>query len=126
MSDPAQPSLTPKLAAYIITLDEEAHIKAAVSSLRQVTANVLVLDSGSADTTRALAEAAGAVVRIREFDSYPEQRDAAVREAARLFKVEWVFALDADERVTAELAGEIRTKLPESKADIYLITLQPI
>jgi glycosyltransferase involved in cell wall biosynthesis len=63
----------------------------------------IVVDSGSGDATRAIAEAAGARVVVRAFDGYRSQKDHAVGLAAH----DWVLCLDADERVDERLRASI-------------------
>lgn len=93
-----------RLTAVILTLNETRHIADCIASL-QFADEVLVLDSHSTDETAALAEAAGARVMQRKFDHYPGQRNAALEALAG--QTEWVLFVDADERVTPELAREI-------------------
>ena len=62
-----------------------------------------MVDSGSTDDTRALAEAAGARVLVRPFDGFRSQKQFAVDQAAH----DWVLCLDADERVSPELKASI-------------------
>lgn len=66
--------------------------------------DVVVLDSGSTDGTAGAARAAGARVFERRFDNFAGQRNFAHREIP--FRHPWVFHLDADERMTPELAAE--------------------
>jgi glycosyltransferase involved in cell wall biosynthesis len=63
-----------------------------------------VLDSGSIDQTSAIAQAAGARVIVRAFTHFADQRNFALDTVA--FKNEWVFHLDADEKLTPELIRE--------------------
>ncbi len=62
-----------------------------------------MVDSGSTDDTRAIAEAAGARVLVRPFDGFRSQKQFAVDQAAH----DWVLCLDADERVSPELKASI-------------------
>ena len=64
-----------------------------------------MLDSESTDATVSLAEKAGAVVTIRPFDGYASQRNFGLKLP---YKHDWVMILDADERVTPELAVEMQ------------------
>jgi glycosyltransferase involved in cell wall biosynthesis len=98
----------PSLTAIVLTLDEERHLPACLSSLRQVTDDIIVLDSGSRDRTVEIAEAAGACVRTRPFTGYASQRNAALELAPT---AEWVLFLDADERLTAAGASELHARL---------------
>jgi glycosyltransferase involved in cell wall biosynthesis len=91
------------LSAVIITLDEEANVPGALESVRFCDER-LVVDWGSRDGTRAVAEAAGArVVEGGDWPGFVAGRNAALDAAAH----DWVFALDADERVTPRLRDEI-------------------
>jgi len=113
-----------RLAAYVLTLDEEAHVTAAVTSLRQVTDHVLVVDSGSADATVEVAARAGAEVCVRPFDSFEKQRNFAVQSVVERFDPEWILTIDADERLSAGLAEEIAGAVvsPAGKAvDAYVM-----
>ena len=94
------------VSATVITLNEAANIAACLASLRWAD-EVLVVDSGSTDGTVDLARAAGARVITREWPGYAAQKDFAASEAAH----DWILSVDADERVTTELADEIRRTL---------------
>jgi glycosyltransferase involved in cell wall biosynthesis len=96
----------PKVTATIITLNEEAHIEAAIRSLAWAD-EVIVVDSGSTDRTVPLAEAAGARVATRAWTGWIDQKNYA----AQLASHEWIFSLDADERVTPDLVTELRALL---------------
>lgn len=94
-----------KLNAIILTRNESAHIVACIKTLRFADA-ILVFDSFSEDDTVALAEQAGAGVIQHPFENYASQRNAAL--AAVTEQADWVLFVDADERVTPELAAEVR------------------
>jgi len=95
-----------KLAAIVLTKNEERNIVACLESLRWAD-GLIVLDSLSTDRTTQLAEEAGARVLTRPFDHYAAQRNAALEAA----DAEWVLFVDADERVTPALADEVREKV---------------
>ncbi|QNN69278.1 glycosyltransferase family 2 protein [Thermomonas carbonis] len=67
--------------------------------------DVVVLDSGSTDATVEIAQARGARVITRPFDSFAGQRNHAMEHAQ--FKHSWVLHLDADEVVTEVLREEL-------------------
>lgn len=92
------------LSAFIITLNEEDRLGPAIESLKPLTGDIVVVDSGSSDGTVALAERMGARVVHNDFPGYGPQK----RFAESLCANDWVLNLDADERVTPELAAEIR------------------
>lgn len=96
----------PGLSVTIITLDEADHIAAAIDSVSWAD-EVIVVDSGSRDGTADLARAKGARVVVRDWPGYVEQKN----HAATLATNDWILSLDADERVPAPLANEIRELL---------------
>jgi len=97
------PGVVP-LSAVLIAQNEEANIGDALASVAFCD-DLVVVDSGSTDRTRAIAEAAKARVVVNApWPGFVAQRDFAVRTACH----DWVLALDADERVGTELRAEIQ------------------
>jgi glycosyltransferase involved in cell wall biosynthesis len=108
-----------KVTAAIITLDEEENIRAACESVSWAD-EILVVDSGSTDRTVELARGCGARVVERAWPGFAEQKQFAATEARN----DWVFSLDADERVSPELRRSIEDLLytPEERlADGYRV-----
>jgi len=92
------------ISVAIIARDEERHIAAAIDSARPIAAEMIVLlDARTRDGTAALARAHGADVQVETFRSHAAQRNLALHRCRH----PWVLFLDADERLTPELAGEI-------------------
>jgi glycosyltransferase involved in cell wall biosynthesis len=96
----------PAVSVTIITLNESAHIGAAIDSAAWAD-EVLVIDCGSSDDTVAIARGRGARTFSREWPGYIEQKNHAASRAAN----DWILSLDADERITPALADEIRRLL---------------
>lgn len=96
----------PKVTATVITLNEAAHIEACLASLAWAD-EVIVVDSGSTDGTPDRARSKGARVVVKDWPGYSNQKNFAAGEAAH----DWILSVDADERVTPELANEIRQLL---------------
>jgi len=91
-----------KISAVIIAFNEEDKIARAIESLKWAD-EILVVDSESADRTRAIAESLGARVIVQKWLGFSKQKQFAVDSAAN----DWVFSLDADEQVSDELKSEI-------------------
>ena len=106
-----------KLSAIIITKNEEAKISACLDSVAFCDERIVV-DCGSSDDTARLAAAAGAAVLTREWAGFGPQKNFALAQAAG----EWVLSIDADERVSAALAAEIRSAVASDAADGYEIS----
>ena len=92
-----------KLAAIVLTKNEEQHIGDCLASLAWADRRV-VFDSFSTDRTGEMARAHGAEVLEHPFSNYAAQRNAALQAV----EAEWIFFVDADERATPELAEEIK------------------
>jgi glycosyltransferase involved in cell wall biosynthesis len=95
----------------VITRNEAHQIGACVTALR-FASRVLVVDSGSDDGTGEAASAAGAEVVVHPFTDYASQRNFGLGRAT----TEWVLMIDADERVSPELAAEIARGIERAKA----------
>lgn len=88
------------ISGCIITLNEERNIAECIASVRALCDDVVVLDSGSTDSTRAIAEEAGARVFTQEYLGDGPQKNRAVE----LARHDWVLSIDADERLTPSCA----------------------
>lgn len=95
----------PGLSVCIITYNEVDRVGDCIDSV-QFCNDIIVVDSGSTDGTRELAEARGARVLQRPFDGYRTQKAFTVEQAQH----DWVLCLDADERVTDALRQAIETE----------------
>jgi glycosyltransferase involved in cell wall biosynthesis len=91
-----------KITALIITVNEEARIAEAIAGL-SCCDEVIVVDSGSSDRTRQIAEARGARVIEHTWEGYSKQKNFAAAQATN----DWILSIDADERLSIELANEI-------------------
>ncbi len=91
-----------KVSVCMITLNEEDHIREACESVSWADEIVLV-DSGSTDRTRQIAEECGARVFENAWPGFAAQREFATSHATH----DWIFSLDADERVSEELRASI-------------------
>jgi hypothetical protein len=94
------------ITACVIARDEEERLPECLASLGFCD-QVVVVDSGSRDRTRELAVAAGALVVENPWPGFAAQRNVALDHATG----DWVLEIDADERVSSELAAEIRAFL---------------
>ena len=105
-----------QLSVVIISKNEEKFIANAVESAL-FSDEVLILDSGSTDNTCAIAQQLGAKVLHQDWLGFGAQKNKAVELASN----DWVFVLDSDERITAELQSEILSTLQDPNANGYYI-----
>ena len=92
------------VSVFIITKNEADRIGETIRAVRDLTDDLVVVDSGSTDGTQAIAEEHGARVIFNEWPGYGPQK----RFAEDQCRHEWLLNLDADEVVSPGLAGEIR------------------
>jgi glycosyltransferase involved in cell wall biosynthesis len=92
------------LSVFIIARNEAARIEATIRAVRDLTDDLVVVDSGSTDGTQALAAELGARVIEREWPGYGPQKRFAEEQCRHV----WLLNVDADEVVPPELAQEIR------------------
>lgn len=105
-------SATP-VSAFIIACDEADRIAAAIESVRDWADEVIVIDSGSTDDTREIAATLGARVIENPWPGYGPQK----RFAEDQCRNDWLFNLDADEEVTADLAANIAALFAKGAPD---------
>jgi (heptosyl)LPS beta-1,4-glucosyltransferase len=96
----------PKLSVTVITKNEAADIAEALQSVAWAD-ELIVVDSRSDDETPAIARRHTDRVIVRDWPGYAAQKNYAASIASH----DWILSLDADERVTPELAREIQTVL---------------
>lgn len=94
------------VTATVITFNEAANLAAALESLAWAD-EIVVVDSESTDDTVAIARRFTDRVIVRPWPGYVAQKNFAAEQATH----DWIVSLDADERVSAPLAEEIRALL---------------
>lgn len=97
----------PDVSAAVLARDEERFLDDCLASLGWADELLVVVDSASRDGTLEIARRHTPHVHLRPFVSFPEQRNAALE----LARSQWVLFVDADERVSPELAAEVRQVL---------------
>lgn len=101
------------ISAVILTKNEEQNIEACIKGLRWCD-EVLVIDDNSTDKTVSIAEKLGAKVYVHNLENnFGEQRNFGLSKA----KGDWVFFVDADERVSESLTFEITSSLHQKNTD---------
>jgi len=101
----------PKLSVTVITRDEAANLAAALDSVAWAD-EIVVVDSESSDATVAIAQRYTNRVIVRSWPGYVDQKNRAAAEAT----YDWILSIDADERVSPELARDIRALIQHEPA----------
>jgi len=104
----------PRLGAIVITYREAANIGACLDGLAFCD-EIVVVDRGSDDGTQAIAREKGARVIEQAWLGYGPQKNFALAQTT----ADWVLSVDADERVGAALAAEIRAVIAAPAAEGY-------
>ncbi len=106
------------VSACLIVRDEERRLPDCLASIAFCD-EIVVVDSGSHDRTLEIARAAGAKVLERPWTGYAAQRNFALDHASH----DWVLEIDADERVSDPLRGEIETFVRSGRDDLDIAAI---
>jgi glycosyltransferase involved in cell wall biosynthesis len=98
------------LSVLIPTRNEEANLGDCLAGVAFAD-EIVVVDSGSTDGTESVARAAGARFLVHPFESHARQKNWGLDQVRN----PWVLILDADERVPADLAEEVRRVLRDDR-----------
>lgn len=111
----------PKLTVLVPCFNNESILRPCLASAAPVADELLVVDSGSTDQTRAIAGEFTDRILVHEYVNSATQKNWALPQAAH----EWVMVLDTDERLTPELQAEIQALLRQAPpCDGYRIRRQ--
>ena len=102
------------ISVVIITKNEADNITDCISNVRLVSDDIIVVDSGSTDTTVKLAEQAGARVIPIKWNGFGDARNIGAANA----RYDWILSVDADERVASDLALSIKNS---DKDDCHVV-----
>lgn len=114
----SEPSGKAPVSVLVLTYNEERNLPRCLESVAWAD-DVLVIDSFSTDRSVDIAEAYGARVLQRRFDTFAGQRNYGVEQGD--LRHPWVLHLDADEVVPPELEAELRWIATEGGADAYRV-----
>ena len=103
-----------RLTVIIPTFNEEHYIEDCLYSVKFAD-EIIVIDSFSTDKTVAIANRFNCKVVQRRFDIFSNQKNHALQFAS----YDWVLFVDADERITYKLQGEIKNVINTEKFTAY-------
>jgi glycosyltransferase involved in cell wall biosynthesis len=103
------------VSVILITKNEAANIRECLDSVSWAD-EIIVVDSGSTDGTADIARGVGAQVHVHaDWPGFGPQKNRALGYASK----DWIFSIDADERVTTELKAEIASAMSAASAEGY-------
>lgn len=112
-----------KISVVINTLNEEENLPRALSSIKNLADEIVVVDMESTDGTLEIAEKFGARVYTHKPVGYVEPaRNFAISKASG----DWIFILDADEEIPKTLSLKLKKIAEKAKADYFRIPRQNI
>ena len=92
------------LSIVYITLNAEKYLQESLTAAKQLSDQILIVDSGSTDNTLNIAKEMGSVAIQQDWLGFAAQKQLAIDSA----KTDWVLFLDADEVLSAEAITEIK------------------
>jgi len=103
------------LSVVVITYNEAKHIKRCLDSVQGLADEIIVVDSGSKDITKDIAQSCGAIVVHQDWLGFGEQKNFA----NNLTTNDWILSLDADEALSFELKEEISVVMKRPFYNVY-------
>lgn len=110
-----------KISAYFITLNEAKTIEAAIEAVSELD-EIIVVDSGSTDGTKEIAQRLGAKVIHQEWLGFAKQKAFALS----LCSNDWCFNIDGDEVISPEALDEIRNLVEQRSADAIRVPFEDV
>ena len=116
----ASESARPALSLCLIAKNEELMLPACLESIQNVVDEIIVVDTGSTDNTKKIAEQYGATVLDFEWiDDFAAARNFALEASHG----RWILLLDADERLSEGGGAAIRKAIEQNRIDCGLLPL---
>jgi glycosyltransferase involved in cell wall biosynthesis len=113
--------MSQRLALSMIVRNGEQDLPHCLQSVRGVVDEIVIADTGSTDSSVAIAESFGArVIHIPWTDDFAAARNAALDPVS----AEWVLSLDADEQLDEQTRSKIHSDIEVQNVDGYLVTIR--
>ncbi|RMF02891.1 MAG: glycosyltransferase [Chloroflexi bacterium] len=110
------PESWPSVSLCMIVRNEEANLADCIRSAGDFAAEVIVVDTGSTDRTVEIAKSLGARVKHFEWvDDFAAARNESMKDA----QGDWIFYLDADDRLSPEEVTRLKNVVASGLADAY-------
>lgn len=113
----APPSAWPSVSLCMIVKDEAANLAACLESVGDFAGEIIIVDTGSSDRTVEIAESFGAQVKhFAWVDDFAAARNESIKDA----RGEWIFWMDADDRLSPENLVRLKHAVASGQADAFL------
>lgn len=110
-----------KISACIIVKNEEELLPKCLESIKDLVNEIIIVDTGSTDKTKEIAEEHGAKIFDYEWDDdFSAARNYAISKATG----DWIFTIDADEYIEVEDIKTFKKMLPDIEQDTIAIDVQ--
>ncbi|MFN8455267.1 MAG: glycosyltransferase [Anaerolineae bacterium] len=110
------PAAWPSVSLCMIVKNEEQDLAACLESVGDFAGEIIIVDTGSTDRTVEIARAFGAQVKhFTWIDDFAAARNESIREASG----EWIFWMDADDRLSPDNLNRLKQALVSGQAEVY-------
>ncbi|WP_313129440.1 glycosyltransferase, partial [Anaerocolumna sp.] len=107
-----------KICGCVMAKNEELLLPECLNSLKQLTDIIIVVNNGSSDNTEKVAEEFGCIL-IDSPDTIVDEGRNEYINMANALGADWIFILDADERITSADAKLMRQACENAAMDVY-------
>jgi len=121
--EPVAPPTWPSISVCLIVKNEAENLRPCLESLGDLASEVIVVDTGSTDDTVRVAQELGA--RVHHF-AWTNDFAAARNESLRHATAEWIFWLDADDRLSPDAVAQLKRAAASGRADAYMCLVTSI
>lgn len=108
-----------KISSVIITHNEEQNIARCIESVKDISDEIVLIDSFSDDRTVAIAQEYGARILYNEFRDFGDQKAFAIAHARN----DYVLSIDADEVLSPELQASILKEKESPGFEAYNVNI---
>ncbi|MCL4370451.1 MAG: glycosyltransferase [Chloroflexi bacterium] len=107
----------PSVSACMIVKNEAANVRPCLESLGDLPSEIVIVDTGSSDDTARIARSMGAQIHHFQWvGDFAAARNESLRHATE----DWIFWLDADDRLSPETVGQLKQAIRSGLADAYI------
>ena len=106
-----------KLSVGLIVNNEERILGKTLDAIKDLADEIIIIDSGSTDSTIEIAKSKGAKVFLEEWKGFGPQKNSVIEKCSG----EWILLIDADEVVSFKLKEKIKEIIEKNENKVYEI-----